>query len=99
MLDSSLRMVWLTAGWVRCSFCAAREKLRLSATARKVSSWNSSIRAPRLEIRKLRITGAYYTKEFIKYTYSRARGIAFHHAKSLVRGLALLSPKPAAGNL
>jgi hypothetical protein len=25
-------MAWLTAGWVRCSFLAAREKLRSRAT-------------------------------------------------------------------
>jgi hypothetical protein len=27
-------MAWLTAGWVRCSFDAAREKLRSAATVR-----------------------------------------------------------------
>ena len=36
---------WLTAGWVRCRRAAAREKLRSSATARKVSSWQSSMRS------------------------------------------------------
>ncbi len=43
---SSLRMTWLTAGWVRCRRTAAREKLRSSATARKVSSWLSSMASP-----------------------------------------------------
>ena len=34
-------MPWLTAGWVRCSFFAAAEKLRSDATVRKVlRSWS-----------------------------------------------------------
>src|SRR5262245_168403 len=33
---SSRRTAWLTAGWVRCTLAAAREKLRSSATARKM---------------------------------------------------------------
>ena len=32
--SSSRRMAWLTAGWVRWSFLAAREKLRSAATAK-----------------------------------------------------------------
>jgi hypothetical protein len=39
--SSSRRTAWLTAGWVRCSFLAAFEKLRSSATARKaLRSWS-----------------------------------------------------------
>ena len=33
---SRRRIAWLTAGWVRCTFAAAREKLRSCATARNV---------------------------------------------------------------
>ena len=33
---SSRRTAWLTAGWVRCTLAAAREKLRSWATARKI---------------------------------------------------------------
>jgi hypothetical protein len=41
---SSRRLTdWLTAGWVRCSFIAAREKLRSAATFRKTRSSVSSI--------------------------------------------------------
>src|SRR5260370_20039962 len=40
---SRRRIAWLTAGWVRCSASAAREKLFCWATARKTSSWLISI--------------------------------------------------------
>src|SRR5262249_3367776 len=42
--SSSRRTAWLTAGCVRCTFAAAREKLRSWATARKILSAPRSIR-------------------------------------------------------
>jgi len=41
--SSNLRITWLTAGCVRRRRCAAREKLRSSTTARKVSNCCRSI--------------------------------------------------------
>src|SRR6185436_16889033 len=41
--NSSRLTAWLTAGWVRCTFAAAREKLRSCATARKIFSAAKSI--------------------------------------------------------
>ena len=42
-------MPWLTAGWVRCSFLAADEKLRSAATVRKVLSAGIVLRSQREE--------------------------------------------------
>src|SRR3984893_9383086 len=56
------RMVWLTAGWVRCSLAAAREKLRSRATVRNVRSAAMSI-----------IT-SYYIVMIITLTCTRATG-------------------------
>jgi hypothetical protein len=40
------RIDWLTAGWVRCSFIAAREKLRSDATRRNTrNSLNSMLKS------------------------------------------------------
>ena len=36
--SSSRRIAWLTAGWVRCSFLAACEKLRSAATVDEMRS-------------------------------------------------------------
>ena len=41
--SSSRRTAWLTAGWVRCTLAAAREKLRSAATARNTCNSASSM--------------------------------------------------------